>query len=167
MIRCSSCGTELCYVCRQKIRNYNHFCVTPHCNHSSCGMCARDSDTQEDDERTMRKAEREVAMEGICIIKNCLNPFCRRPVFKSSDANRVQCRCGIYYCSACRRRIGGRWRTGVKHFCCTVGCTHDHCGKCPNYSTSQEQKGREERQGRFKTTKAAAKVRRWLAFRKC
>lgn len=37
-----SCGTLICYVCRQVIPKnigYNHFCQTPHCNHTSCNRC--------------------------------------------------------------------------------------------------------------------------------
>jgi len=52
------CGAVSCYLCRQLIKDYTHFCRTPHCNHASCGNCILLTDSKEDD----RLARREVAL---------------------------------------------------------------------------------------------------------
>lgn len=57
-IRCG-CGTFVCYICNAKIKDYSHFCQTPHCQHtgSSCkGKCPLFTKSDEDDARAMREA---------------------------------------------------------------------------------------------------------------
>lgn len=50
------CGAYVCYICRQKIRDYSHFCQAPHCNHKKCGKCVLHSNAEEDDLRAMKEA---------------------------------------------------------------------------------------------------------------
>lgn len=58
------CGAKFCYVCRTSIKNYEHFCQTPHCNHQSCRKCPLYS-TDEQDEQAMRVAgQAAVARSG-------------------------------------------------------------------------------------------------------
>lgn len=54
-IRCG-CGTFVCYVCRAKIKDYSHFCQTPHCGHQTCKKCPLYTKSEEDDARAMREA---------------------------------------------------------------------------------------------------------------
>ncbi|CAB9503516.1 protein ligase RNF216 [Seminavis robusta] len=54
-----SCGTKFCYVCRQVIVDYSHFCLTPLCNHTSCGKCVLFTDSVADDRRARRDAGRK------------------------------------------------------------------------------------------------------------
>jgi TRIAD3 protein (E3 ubiquitin-protein ligase RNF216) len=54
-IRCG-CGAFVCYVCRAKIKDYSHFCQTPHCEHQTCRKCPLYTKSEEDDERAMREA---------------------------------------------------------------------------------------------------------------
>ena len=50
------CGTIICYVCRQKIVEYDHFCSIPYCDHTSCGKCVLFSDSVQDDKRAVEEA---------------------------------------------------------------------------------------------------------------
>lgn len=67
------CGTKVCYVCRSSIRDYSHFCQTPHCQHKTCKKCPLYTKTEEDDARAMKEAglkaaegqEVQVDVEGI------------------------------------------------------------------------------------------------------
>jgi TRIAD3 protein (E3 ubiquitin-protein ligase RNF216) len=54
-IRCG-CGAFVCYVCRAKIKDYSHFCQTPHCEHQACRKCPLYTKSEEDDARAMREA---------------------------------------------------------------------------------------------------------------
>jgi E3 ubiquitin-protein ligase RNF216 len=54
-IRCG-CGAFICYICRKQIKDYSHFCQTPHCDHSSCKGCVLYTKAEEDDLRAMREA---------------------------------------------------------------------------------------------------------------
>ena len=58
---CPGCKQLSCYICRQAIKDYSHFCLTPHCNHESCSMCVLFTDAKEDD----RRARREVAQKAL------------------------------------------------------------------------------------------------------
>ena len=55
-MKCPSCGTLSCYLCRNKITAYEHFCQTPFCDHSSCGKCILFTNSEEDDRRARREA---------------------------------------------------------------------------------------------------------------
>jgi len=59
-IRCG-CGTFVCYICRQAIKNYSHFCQAPHCTHKDCNKCALWTKAEEDDLPAMREAGLEAA----------------------------------------------------------------------------------------------------------
>ena len=54
----SSKRTYFCYICRQHIKGYDHFCRTPHCRHLSCGKCILFTNSAEDDERARQAAGR-------------------------------------------------------------------------------------------------------------
>lgn len=58
---CPSCKTKSCYFCRQIIKDYSHYCRTPHCNHESCNKCVLHTNAKEDD----RLARREVAQKAL------------------------------------------------------------------------------------------------------
>jgi hypothetical protein len=53
---CSSCKTRSCYLCRQKITGYDHFCQTPHCDHTSCGKCLIYTNSVDDDKKARKDA---------------------------------------------------------------------------------------------------------------
>jgi hypothetical protein len=57
---CPGCNTLSCYICHQKIADYDHFCKAPHCDHRSCGKCILFTDSKVDD----RRARHEVAQRG-------------------------------------------------------------------------------------------------------
>jgi len=59
-MKCPSCKTLSCYICRQKIENYKHFCLTPHCNHQNCHKCVLTTNSEEDD----RRARHEIALKA-------------------------------------------------------------------------------------------------------
>jgi hypothetical protein len=59
-VRCG-CGTAVCYLCRNSIRGYEHFCQTPLCTHASCGKCRLFTNNDEDDARALREAGRAAA----------------------------------------------------------------------------------------------------------
>jgi E3 ubiquitin-protein ligase RNF216 len=61
-IRCG-CGAFLCYICREKIQDYSHFCQTPHCDHSNCKKCALYTNAEQDDLRAMREAGNNAAAQ--------------------------------------------------------------------------------------------------------
>jgi hypothetical protein len=47
----------VCYLCQAKIKDYSHFCQTPHCNHKeTCNKCPLYTNAEEDDVRAMREA---------------------------------------------------------------------------------------------------------------
>ena len=51
------CGLKICYMCNTTLdETYFHFCQTPNCDHSSCGMCSLYTDDEEDDAQAMRDA---------------------------------------------------------------------------------------------------------------
>lgn len=51
------CGTKVCYLCQAKIKDYSHFCQTPHCDHKEkCKKCPLYTNAEEDDKRAMRAA---------------------------------------------------------------------------------------------------------------
>jgi hypothetical protein len=61
---CPNCGVFSCYVCRQTLskgNTYDHFCRTPHCNHSFCGKCVLYTDTKEEH----RVARREAGLQEL------------------------------------------------------------------------------------------------------
>jgi IBR domain, a half RING-finger domain len=63
-IKCASCGTISCYLCRQEIKlekPYRHFCRIAHCQHTNCGKCILFTKATEDDER----ARRQVALAQV------------------------------------------------------------------------------------------------------
>lgn len=57
-----TCGGLTCYVCRKDLakEGYNHFCQTPHCDHSTCKKCKLYSDSVEDDRLAMLEAGRKM-----------------------------------------------------------------------------------------------------------
>jgi TRIAD3 protein (E3 ubiquitin-protein ligase RNF216) len=56
-MKCPNCKTLSCYLCRQKISGYEHFCRTPHCDHSSCNKCILfTKSVHQDDNRARREA---------------------------------------------------------------------------------------------------------------
>lgn len=61
-MRCS-CGTLVCYVCRQRIRDYSHFCQTAHCDHKTCGKCRLYTNAEQDDALAMKEAGLKAASE--------------------------------------------------------------------------------------------------------
>jgi E3 ubiquitin-protein ligase RNF216 len=58
-----SCKTQFCYICRQVVADYSHFCQTPHCNHASCGKCVLFASTDEDDRQARRDAGKRAREE--------------------------------------------------------------------------------------------------------
>lgn len=62
-IRCA-CGAYMCYLCQRAIRDYTHFCQTPHCTHQKgCRKCPLYTKAEEDDARAMRAAGYAAAEE--------------------------------------------------------------------------------------------------------
>jgi hypothetical protein len=60
-----SCGTKSCYVCGEAVKNYTHFCQTPHCQHTrKCTKCPLYTNAEEDDERAMREAGVKAAQKA-------------------------------------------------------------------------------------------------------
>ena len=59
-MKCPSCKTLSCYICRQQIEDYEHFCLTPHCNHQNCHKCVLNTNSEEDD----RRARHEIALKA-------------------------------------------------------------------------------------------------------
>jgi pyruvate/2-oxoglutarate dehydrogenase complex dihydrolipoamide acyltransferase (E2) component len=55
-MKCPSCKTLSCYLCRQEISDYKHFCQTFNCQHNSCGKCILFTNAEQDDRRARRKA---------------------------------------------------------------------------------------------------------------
>jgi len=53
----------MCYLCQKSIRDYSHFCQTPHCTHGTCGICPLYTKAEEDDARAMRQAAYAAAEE--------------------------------------------------------------------------------------------------------
>ena len=51
-----SCKHVICYICRQTIKNYSHFCQTPNCDHKSCNKCPLFTNSVEDDRLAMKEA---------------------------------------------------------------------------------------------------------------
>ncbi|GKY93102.1 hypothetical protein MPSEU_000278400 [Mayamaea pseudoterrestris] len=58
-----SCGTFVCYICRKSIKDYTHFCQTPHCQHAGCNKCPLWTKGDDDDARAMREAGLQAASE--------------------------------------------------------------------------------------------------------
>ena len=51
------CGTFVCYLCQEKIKDYSHFCQTAHCTHQeNCNKCPLYTNADQDDERAMQAA---------------------------------------------------------------------------------------------------------------
>ena len=50
------CQTKFCYLCRQQIEDYSHFCRTPHCTHEACGKCILFTDDEAMDRIARREA---------------------------------------------------------------------------------------------------------------
>ena len=49
------CGAYVCYLCQKLIKDYTHFCQTPHCTHKDkCNKCPLYS--QPEDAKAMRAA---------------------------------------------------------------------------------------------------------------
>jgi hypothetical protein len=62
---CPSCKTLSCYLCRQEIADYTHFCQTFNCSHDSCGECILFTNSEQDDRRARREAGlKELANSG-------------------------------------------------------------------------------------------------------
>eukprot|EP00540_Astrosyne_radiata_P004859 CAMPEP_0116848434 /NCGR_PEP_ID=MMETSP0418-20121206/14995_1 /TAXON_ID=1158023 /ORGANISM="Astrosyne radiata, Strain 13vi08-1A" /LENGTH=268 /DNA_ID=CAMNT_0004480005 /DNA_START=194 /DNA_END=1000 /DNA_ORIENTATION=+ len=59
-----ACGTMICYVCRQEIDGYDHFCQEAGCDHENCGACPMDSTSRQDERRALREAGLRAA-EGV------------------------------------------------------------------------------------------------------
>jgi hypothetical protein len=55
-MKCPSCKTLSCYLCRQEIADYTHFCQTFNCSHDSCGACILFTNSERDDRRARREA---------------------------------------------------------------------------------------------------------------
>jgi hypothetical protein len=53
---CPGCKTLSCYLCRQEIANYKHFCQKFNCRHDSCGKCVLFTNSEQDDKRARREA---------------------------------------------------------------------------------------------------------------
>jgi len=62
-ITCASCGTKSCYICKEPIAGYEHFCKKPHCQGKKCGKCHLHTNAEEDDARIMREIGTKVARE--------------------------------------------------------------------------------------------------------
>jgi hypothetical protein len=64
-MKCPSCKTLSCYLCRQEIADYTHFCQTFNCSHDSCGECILFTNSEQDDRRARREAGlKELANSG-------------------------------------------------------------------------------------------------------
>ena len=51
-----ACGTKICYVCREQVVSYAHFCQKAHCKHENCGKCRMYTDAEEDDRQAVKEA---------------------------------------------------------------------------------------------------------------
>lgn len=61
-----SCGTYICYICRQVITGYQHFCQKPHCQHKDCNRCPLFSGSGREDGDMV--AVREAGMKAVATI---------------------------------------------------------------------------------------------------
>ena len=82
------CGTLSCYLCRQAINDYRHFCQKFECNHSSCGKCRLFSDTVKLDRLAVReaglKAAKDIPSDGTEVTKEQLQRLIQDSPKKSS-----------------------------------------------------------------------------------
>ena len=86
------CKTKFCYVCRQKIDGYEHFCRTPHCQHKNCGKCVLFTNDKELDRIARREAgQKEQAAIGAAAANICLlSPPVKPKAKKCKKRNRAQ-----------------------------------------------------------------------------
>ena len=68
-IICPGCKAFSCHLCQKQISNtkpYEHFCQTPHCNHTSCGKCNlwENINLAKEREQAGLKAEDEIGVDS-------------------------------------------------------------------------------------------------------
>ncbi|CAM9892306.1 unnamed protein product, partial [Phaeothamnion confervicola] len=54
-----ACGALICYICRQPIKGYQHFCQMPHGALASCGKCHLHTNSEEDDRMALAEVARQ------------------------------------------------------------------------------------------------------------
>ena len=85
-----SCGTWICYICRQVIPKsvgYNHFCRTPLCRHGkACNMCPLHSTGEQDTE--MREV-REAGLKAVATIEKSAENNHNQPIAWKTDVDQL------------------------------------------------------------------------------
>jgi hypothetical protein len=76
-MKCPTCQATSCYLCRQIITGYDHFCRIPHCTHEACGKCVLFTDTVADDRQARRavfQQEQQTAGVAAHAIQSLISP---------------------------------------------------------------------------------------------
>ena len=92
-------------------------CGNSDCGRETCRLCGEKSHIPlachevEKDEEVAARTKVENAMSE-AMIRECVNPQCKKKFFKTEGCNRMRCECGQYMCYLCRQPVEDNY----KHF---------------------------------------------------
>jgi len=115
-------------------------CDNPGCLEETCRLCQqaphKDQTCEEakaEKDKTNAHARVALAMNE-AVMRSC--PKCQIKIVKSTGCNKMVCTvtdCKTKFCYLCRKEIAD-----YKHFCQTPHCTHETCGKCVLFGSTEE-----------------------------
>jgi E3 ubiquitin-protein ligase RNF216 len=106
----------------------------PECSHESCRACRKTNHfplnctqvAEQESDQNRRTVEETMTA---ALVRQC--PRCAIMMTKDEGCNKLSCPFGIFVCNVCKTRI-----EGYGHFCRTVECRHENCGRCGLWSST-------------------------------
>ena len=127
-------------------------CGNSECARQTCLLCGEKShipltcDEVEKDEEVAARTKVEMAMSE-AMIRECVNPKCRKKFFKTEGCNKMKCECGQSMCYLCRKPVEDNY----KHFYGQGGTPK--AGLCPLWSNNNDLHGKEVKEAAEKVKK--------------
>ena len=103
----------------------------------------------EKDEEVAARTKVEMAMSE-AMIRECVNPHCRKKFFKTEGCNKMKCECGQSMCYLCRKPVEDNY----KHFYGQGGTPK--AGLCPLWSNNNDLHGKEVKEAAEKVKKTGS-----------
>ena len=135
-------------------------CGNKECGRETCLLCGEKShvpltcDEVEKDDEVAARTKVELAMSE-AMIRECVNPQCRKKFFKTEGCNKMKCECGQSMCYLCRKPVEDNY----KHFYGQGGTPK--AGLCPLWSNNNVLHGKEVKEAaeRIKKTAVGKKLK--------
>ena len=149
LVHCPACSFAIITEPEDRILT----CGNKECGRETCLLCGEKShvpltcDEVEKDDEVAARTKVEMAMSE-AMIRECVNPECRKKYFKTEGCNKMKCECGQSMCYLCRKPVEDNY----KHFYGEGGSPR--AGLCPLWSNNNVLHVKEVKEAaeRIKTT---------------